>query len=200
MSTGDREGASGRRADGDTTAPGPERDGAFERIVGLVSRANGIVAVALFAALTVVVALQVFTRFVLHAPLIWSEEVARFLFFWVVLLGSALSVRTRRHFVLDVSMASASERGPERGLLGRVFPELCVLAFGVLLLVQGIGYTRVGLLRTATNSQVDMSIVYAAIPVFAALTVLYATANVVREYGAFRRGEPSPRRGMAAGE
>ena len=64
---------------------------------------NRVIATVLFALLTGVVALQVLTRFVLHAPIIWSEEVARFLFFWVVLLGAAMSVKDRRHFVIDVT-------------------------------------------------------------------------------------------------
>ena len=48
---------------------------------------NRYVAVIVFAALTMVVGLQVLDRLVLHQSFIWSEEVARFLFFWVVLLG-----------------------------------------------------------------------------------------------------------------
>ena len=66
-------------------------------------RLNGLVAVLLFAALTAVVGLQVVNRLALHLPIIWSEEAARFLFFWVVLLGAAIGVRQRRHFVLDVA-------------------------------------------------------------------------------------------------
>lgn len=190
---------SGRRGSADGRES-PSPDGVLDRVAGRVARVNGIVAVVLFAALTVVVTLQVVTRFVLHAPLIWSEEVARFLFFWVVLLGSALSVRTRRHFVLDVRGGrSGTSRGTRR-LLSRVVPEVCVLGFSLLLLAQGVDYARLGLLRTATNSRVDMSLVYAAIPVFAALTVLYSAANLVRDYVALRRGERPPSRGLAAGE
>jgi TRAP-type C4-dicarboxylate transport system permease small subunit len=160
----------------------------LESALRVVAAANGVVAVLLFAALTAVVALQVLTRFVLHVPVIWSEEAARFLFFWVVLLGSALSVRTRRHFVIDVTMGRA--RGPAgraRFLLDAV-PDLCVVGFSLLLLVQGLGYARVGMLRVATNSGVIMGLVYAAIPVFAALAVAYAAGNLVLGWAAFVRG------------
>lgn len=150
---------------------------------------NGWVAVALFAGLTLVVALQVFTRFVLHAPFIWSEELARFLFFWVVLLGSSMSVRQRRHFVIDVTLGRARKKDsasstPGRFLLDRI-PDLCVLAFSVLLFVQGIGYTEVGLLRIAPNSQVNMALVYAAIPLFAVLSVLYSLGHLITDSAAY---------------
>ena len=155
---------------------------------------NGILATVLFAGLTVVVFLQVIARFVLHTPLIWSEEVARFLFFWVVLLGAAMSVKSRRHFVIDVTMGRRRAFGPVGRFLLDVVPDLCVLAFSGFLLVQGIAYAEVGLLRVATNSQINMVFVYAAIPAFAALSAVYSVSNLLLDYAAFSRGEaPEPR-------
>jgi TRAP-type C4-dicarboxylate transport system permease small subunit len=145
---------------------------------------NGLIATILFVALTLVVSLQVFTRFVLHIPFIWSEEVARFLFFWVALLGAAMSVRTRRHFVLDVR--GAARRSDRKIHLPDLVPDLCVFAFSLLLLAQGVGYAGVGWLRTASNSQVNMGLVYAAIPVFAALSALYAAGNLFVDVTALR--------------
>lgn len=151
-------------------------------------RANGIVAVVVFVALTAVVTLQVVNRLVLHQPFIWSEEIGRFLFFWVVLLGAAISVRRRRHFVLDVTPRRWRGGTGPLHVLFDLFPQLSVLGFAVFLLVQGIGYARAGLFRTATNSGVNMSLVYTAIPVFAALTIVYSALNLLADYRAFRAG------------
>ena len=156
-------------------------------------RMNGRVAVLLFAALTVVVALQVLNRLVLHLPLIWSEEVARFLFLWVVMLGAAVSVRKRRHFVLDVTPRRWREGPGARHFLLGVFPDLCVLGFTLLLLVQGLVYVRAGTFRRASNSDINMAAVYAAIPVFAALAAVYAVINLVADYRAFRAGPTADR-------
>jgi TRAP-type C4-dicarboxylate transport system permease small subunit len=156
--------------------------------------ANVLVAVLLFAALTAVVALQVVNRLVLHQSFIWSEEVARFLFFWVVLLGAAVSVRRRRHFVLDVTPRRWRDGTGTPQFLLNVFPDACVLGFLVFLLVQGIGYTGAGTFRTATNSEINMAAVYAAIPVFAALAVVYSAINLVADHRAFRAGRAPERR------
>jgi TRAP-type C4-dicarboxylate transport system permease small subunit len=159
-----------------------------------MERLTGRVAVCLFAALTAVVVLQVVNRLVMHWSIIWSEEVARFLFLWVVMLGAAISVRRRRHFVLDVlPQRTSNPHGPVSFLL-EVFPDLCVLAFAIFLLVEGVGYARTGMFRTATNSQINMAIVYASIPTFAALTTLYAAMNLVGDYRAFRAGVTRQRR------
>lgn len=163
----------------------------------MVTRASGIVAVILFALLTAVVALQVVNRLILHQPFIWSEEIARFLFFWVVLLGAAISVRRRRHFVVDVAPA-AWRGGGLRHFLFDITPQLCVLAFALFLLIEATGYAREGTFRTASNSGVNMAFVYAAIPVFAALTAAYSVMNLLADYRAFRAGPPAERRPPAA--
>jgi TRAP-type C4-dicarboxylate transport system permease small subunit len=165
-----------------------------------VARLNVLAAVTIFAALTAVVALQVLNRLVLHLPLIWSEEMARFLFFWVALLGAAISVHKRRHFVLDVAMG----RRP-RGRLTRaaltLLPNVCVLAFSLFLFVVSVGYTGTGWYRTATNSGINMGFVYAAIPVFALLSAVYAAANARADVRGLAREAAQGGRGSAsAGE
>lgn len=161
--------------------------------VAVLVAVNRVVATVLFTLLTVVVALQVVSRFVIHAPFIWSEEVARFLFFWVVLLGAAMSVKDRRHFVIDVTGGRTSG-GPTLRFLLDIVPDVCVIAFSLLLLAEGLGYAQVGLFRTASNSRVNMALVYAAIPTFAALSVIYAATNLLVDWAAFREGRgPTPR-------
>lgn len=153
-------------------------------------RLNGLIAVLVFAALTAVVSLQVLNRLVLHWPIIWSEEAARFLFLWVVMLGAAISVRRRRHFVLDLTRGGHRRTVGRRSLTIALFPDACVLGFSVFLLLEGIGYMRTGLFRTATNSGVNMALVYAAIPTFAALSIAYSAANLLADVRAFRAGHP----------
>jgi TRAP-type C4-dicarboxylate transport system permease small subunit len=155
-----------------------------------MARANAVAAVLIFAALTAVVALQVLNRMVLHLPIIWSEEAARFLFFWVVMLGAAMSVRTRRHFVLDLSMGRRRPADTAPRFVLDAVPDFFVLAFAVFLLVEGLGYARTGALRTATNSGIGMGLVYAAIPAFAALSILYSARNLRASHRAFREGRP----------
>jgi TRAP-type C4-dicarboxylate transport system permease small subunit len=160
---------------------------------------HGVVAVVLFVVLTAVVALQVLNRLVLHLPIIWSEETARFVFFWVVLLGAAIGVRRRRHFVVDLIGNRRQEAGGRLRFALDVVPDLCVLGFGLFLLPQSIAYTQTGVFRTATNSGINMSLVYAAIPVFAALSVAYAITNLIADYRAYITGRPLERR-QPAGE
>lgn len=154
---------------------------------------NALVASLLFALLTIVVTLQVVTRFILHLPFIWSEEIARFLFFWVVMLGAAMGVRNRRHFVVDVTMGRTGRLGRRGRFLFDIVPDACVLGFSIFLAVLGVDYARSGMLRTATHSGINMSLVYGAIAVFAALSIVYSATNLLRDLSAFLAGRSATR-------
>jgi TRAP-type C4-dicarboxylate transport system permease small subunit len=45
--------------------------------------------------------LQVFTRFITRDPLSWTEEAARYLYVYVVFLGSSAAVTERTHVAID---------------------------------------------------------------------------------------------------
>jgi TRAP-type C4-dicarboxylate transport system permease small subunit len=152
-----------------------------------VQEALGVV---LFVGLTAVVTLQIVSRFVFHSPYIWSEEVARFLFFWVALTGASISVRLRRHFVIDVIHMMAADGSTRMARLEawlRLFGDIAILGFSVLLFVLGWEYTGLGTFRVGTNSEINMSLVYAAIPFAAGTMITYSLANIVETLTDFRR-------------
>jgi TRAP-type C4-dicarboxylate transport system permease small subunit len=64
----------------------------------------------LLLAMVAIVFANVFCRFVLNASIAWSEEVARFLFLWIVFLGSFFAFVTNEHLGLDLIVNAVSER------------------------------------------------------------------------------------------
>ncbi|MCR4402754.1 MAG: TRAP transporter small permease [Firmicutes bacterium] len=48
----------------------------------------------LLALMTIDILIQVFFRYVLRDPLVWTEELARFLLAWLVFLGASSAVRS----------------------------------------------------------------------------------------------------------
>ena len=51
----------------------------------------------LLSAMTVVVFLQIFFRFVIKGPLPWSEELARYLMVWAVFIGASMGAKEGAH-------------------------------------------------------------------------------------------------------
>jgi tripartite ATP-independent transporter DctM subunit len=68
----------------------------------------------------------VIARFVLHKPLVWSDEVASILFLWLAILGSVIALRRSEHMRMTALVAKAGPR--TRALLEAVATCAC-LAF-----------------------------------------------------------------------
>ena len=61
---------------------------------------DGIVSLALFA-LTALVFTQVVSRYIFNSPISWTEEMARILFVWIVLMGTFLALKTKGHIAVE---------------------------------------------------------------------------------------------------
>ena len=82
--------------------------------------------IILLLVLLLVVGLQIFSRYVLNHSLFWSEELARYLFIYLVFLGSAIVLRQKRH--IQVSFFVERLAAPQRRAL-TILVDLLLLAF-----------------------------------------------------------------------
>jgi TRAP-type C4-dicarboxylate transport system permease small subunit len=61
--------------------------------------------------MVVVIAIQVFMRYVMKDSLPWSEEFARYCFIWLVYLGISYGVKKQKHMSVDVLFLALKEKG-----------------------------------------------------------------------------------------
>lgn len=134
------------------------------------------VVVLLMALMVGTLLIQVFGRFVLLNPPAWTEELARYAFVWITYLGAAVAFRHRAHVVVDVVVSLLPARA--RDGLTWVVDGLLAVALGVLLW-HGIEIVRITSNVQATMLQVPMSLMYAAVPVSAALMLAYLVELVL---------------------
>ena len=142
----------------------------------LLGRLEAAFLAAMVAAITAVTFAQVVSRYVLADPIIWSEEVARYLFVWITLVGAAAGVRTHGHFGLDILRRYAP---PLRTPLGAV-TMLVVFTFLALLFYTGILETRQAATQMSPALQVTMHWAFLAIPIGAALALWHVIAHWAR--------------------
>lgn len=131
-----------------------------------VAAVEEAVAVVLFYGLLAGFIVQVFARFVIRYPLPWSEEFCSQLFVWLGGLGTAIGVRWGSHFVaFDLQ---AKLRGwPQRIVVALV--KIAVGAVAVVLLVDGVQFTREGMAQLTPILNLPAAIGDAVVPVSAAL-------------------------------
>lgn len=126
----------------------------------------------------VIIFFQVLTRYCFHYTPAWSEELARFLFVWVVFLGSALIMGESGH--LAVEFIPLRFNGRPFGKVLDVIINISGYAFVLLLLVQGFKMTKTMTFQLSPGMQLPMSYVYSVIPISCALMLLYLIKDTVR--------------------
>ena len=129
----------------------------------------------LLVATVVVTFSQVVTRYFLHMSLSWSEEVARFLFVWIAMLGAAYGFKTRSHFAI-VFLVNRFPRRLQR-LVGTLvfFTASTFLAVFVLEALYLILTTTIG--QRAPVTQMTMAVPHSSAPVGGTLMLYYLIRN-----------------------
>lgn len=157
---------------------GPEtREPAGALPARLTDRLVEALATALFFLIFALVLAQIVWRYLLGAPLVWSEEAARYLYVWVALLGWVVASRRGTHIAVGV----LAERLPPPGrrLLARL-----ALALTALLSIGLVWHRLVIAWRNRDVPMVTMpfhfALVYAAVPV-AGLLLLRLVVRRLRE-------------------
>lgn len=126
--------------------------------------------------IVVVTFLQVFFRYALNDSLTWSEEVTRFLFIWLVFLGTVVNIRDRWNIGVDL-LASLLPKSYTRPLA--LLDLLLVLGFLIFLVITGfiwVYYSR-GAYSSATSLPLNV-VLYGALPFTSVLGCYYCLLNI----------------------
>lgn len=62
------------------------------------------ICVILMSVMTILIFLQVIMRYVFSNSLSWSEELARYLFIWLIYLGVSYGAKIRKHIKIDAAL------------------------------------------------------------------------------------------------
>ena len=66
----------------------------------LLERVEELAVAAVLTAMVVTITAQVLARYVFNVPLAWTEELARYLFIWLVFLGASQAMRRGEHIAI----------------------------------------------------------------------------------------------------
>lgn len=117
--------------------------------------------IGLLSVLIAFVALQVLSRQTSLIPtFLWTEEIARFCFVWMILVGSAVAVRENLHFDIDLL--------PSLSLTNRtrlsILTYLLMLVVGLVFIRYGTAFFLFGKELTADISDIPLGMVFIAWP------------------------------------
>ncbi len=128
------------------------------------------------AILVIPVSLQIFSRYTALIPsYIWTEEMARFLFIWTIMIGAMIGVRESTHFEVDL-WPQLSRRGEA---MVRLAGRLGVLAAALVFVWAGLEFTKFAWNRISELAELPLWLIHVAWPVTGLTWIVFLGEQVL---------------------
>ena len=157
------------------------------RLARAATRVVDALAIASFTGMFLSVLGQVVLRYVFDRPLVWSDELARYLFVWCAFLGWIVAARRRSHLAIGVIAERCGSRG--RALFA-LAASAAALIFAALLFAYGIQITARNLDIGTVALFFSFGFVYAIVPIAALAVGIYAIVDAIAAWQIFRIDAP----------
>jgi TRAP-type C4-dicarboxylate transport system permease small subunit len=156
----------------------------FDLILEKIKTISNTFITILLIGLTLLLGASIAMRYFLGQPISWSNAVARYVYIYIVLIGSAISYMLEGHAVIE-SFYNIMPKGVK--MVFDLAHYLIVMGLSLILIVKGTKYA-IGMwgVHSPVLSFFSMGIVYFAVPICFVIIFLYLlrkTIGLPGEYG-----------------
>lgn len=130
-------------------------------------------------AFIVLALLQIITRYVMNAPLQWTEEVAVFVLIWMTYIGGWVLLRKNAHVRLEIV---ESLLPPSAVRIVDLFWNLIILGILCVLIYAGIKFLPIVQSDKTPALQVSYAYVFAIIPLSCAVMALLTVGKILNTF------------------
>lgn len=151
--------------------------GEVKRALDLLEKTVKFICAILLIGIMLLVAAQVFSRYVMDSALTWSEHAARALFIWMIMLYAGVLVRNAGNLGFDL-IAKALPKW-----LNNAFNLICetgILAFSAYWCINGVKLCESLSKLVFADLKLPYNTVYFAEPVGAALICIFSIEVIVK--------------------
>jgi len=143
-----------------------------------------VIIAILVGALIVPVAMQVIARYTGIIPVyLWTEELATFIFVWVVMIGSVLAVWDGTHFDVQVIPESSN---PFILFVQKAIVLVLVGLFGILFAWYGIEYAKFGYIQHSVMMNANLLVTHITIPLAGLLWGVFSLFRLSEAFEQYR--------------
>ncbi|WP_434309119.1 TRAP transporter small permease [Hominifimenecus sp. rT4P-3] len=163
----------------------------YKKVLDVIDKVVIALTATVLAAMTVLMVYQVVLRYCFNSANSWTEELLRYLFVWVIMLGGSLAIRRNSHLKVDMFLNLLK---PMARRVIQIVMYFAILGFLVVLCVLGIRLVLNTTNNLSAGIRVPMAVPYASIPIGAFLMILTTIEYLCDQFGELRKlrkGEPS---------
>lgn len=124
----------------------------------------------MFLVMVVAIFLQVIMRYVFNDANAWSEELARYTFVWLTLLGGAVAVRKGTHMKVDYFINLMPKKLVN---VFNVFTNAVLILFFLVIIKYGFDLVAITFKQKSAGLGIPMAFPYLALPVGAILMLMF---------------------------
>ena len=171
-----------------TEMPMPPNPSLWRRATAAYAKLLQFLLAACVGILIIPVSLQIFSRYTELIPsYIWTEEMARFLFIWMIMIGAMIGVREGTHFEVDVW----PQLGARAAALLRLVSGIAVLALALVFVWFGIEFTRFAWNRISELAELPLWLIHVAWPLTGATWLVFQGERMFDDFRALSAGRPA---------
>lgn len=122
--------------------------------------------------------LQVCLRYVFNHSLAWIEEISRYLFIWIVFLGSVIAFKHNLHIRID--FIDQYLKGKSKSVIDHLVAVINVLAIGLLFYSGSLVAWRNRSASFYTAPDLPIWLMYVAVPLCCALMIIVIIRHVAK--------------------
>lgn len=151
---------------------------ALDRFFAVVDKIFVALSFVTLAGMTLLIALQVFFRYVVHAPLAWTEELARFGFIWMTFFAGYLGARRGQHIGVEL-IQNLFPAGVKKGM--KLVSSLAASAFFFMVAYYLINLWGKLAMQTSAALNIPMNYIYLGMLIgsfFIGLAYLYESLRL----------------------
>ena len=157
---------------------------AFDLILEKIKTISNTVLIILLIGLTLLLGVSIFMRFFLGQPISWSNAIARYMYIYIVMIGTAISYMLNGH----ASIESFYNIMPKRIRLIFDFLHYAIMmGLSAMLVIKGLKYAiSMWGVHSPVLSFFPIGLVYLAVPICFGIIFLYLLRKTIGLPGEYR--------------
>ncbi len=142
-----------------------------------------------FSIIAIALLMQIFCRYCLNSPLVWTEELSRYLLVWITFFGINYGLRRNKHIRMEFFYNKMPEQTQR---LVTILTQALIIYFMVVLFSPTLDFVRMQMNIESSAMQISMGIVYISLPIgfcLSTISLILSTLETLRSFAqAFKRG------------